>query len=174
MEGNLLLEQFSRYKKLELEVSPFHFLLDANIELNPHQINAFCAAIQALKTGGIVLADEVGLGKTIEAGLVLKYVLESGAKRILIALPASLRKQWELELEDKFGLQLVILDRPTVEKGSSDWRKRLTDNKSVRIVLTSYDYSSKLMKRFPEVKWDFIIIDAVSYTHLTLSTNREV
>lgn len=157
MEGNLLLEQFSRYKKLELEASPFHFLLDANIELNPHQINAFCAAIQALKTGGIVLADEVGLGKTIEAGLVLKYVLETGAKRVLIALPASLRKQWELE--DKFGLQSVILDRLTVEKDSSDWRKRLTDNKSVRIVLTSYDYSSKLMKRFPEVKWDFIIID---------------
>ena len=46
-----------------------------------------------------------------------------------------------------------------MEKDSSDWRKRLTDNKSVRIVLTSYDYSSKLMKRFPEVKWDFIIID---------------
>lgn len=159
MEGNLLLEQFSRYKKLELEASPFHFLLEANIELNPHQINAFCAAIQALKTGGIVLADEVGLGKTIEAGLVLKYVLESGAKRVLIALPASLRKQWELELEDKFGLESVILDRLTVEKESSEWRKRLTDNKSVRIVLTSYDYSSKLMKRFPEVKWDFIIID---------------
>ena len=159
MEGNLLLEQFSRYKKLELEASPFHFLLDANIELNPHQINAFCAAIQALKTGGIVLADEVGLGKTIEAGLVLKYVLESGAKRVLITLPASLRKQWELELEDKFGLDSVILDRLTVEKESTDWRKRLTDNKSVRIVLTSYDYSSKLMKRFPEVKWDFIIID---------------
>ena len=159
MKGNLLLEQFSRYKKLELEASPFHFLLDANIELNPHQINAFCAAIQALKTGGIVLADEVGLGKTIEAGLVLKYVLESGAKRVLIALPASLRKQWELELEDKFGLQSVILDRLTVEKDSSGWRKRLTDNKSIRIVLTSYDYSFKLMKRFPEVKWDFIIID---------------
>ena len=159
MDGNLLLEQFSRYKKLELEASPFHFLLDANIELNPHQINAFCAAIQALKTGGIVLADEVGLGKTIEAGLVLKYALESGAKRVLIALPASLRKQWELELEDKFGLDSVILDRIIVEKESSNWRKKLMDNKSVRIVLTSYDYSSKLMKRFPEVKWDFVIID---------------
>ena len=143
MEGNLLLGQFSRYKKLELEASPFHFLLDANIELNPHQINAFCAAIQTLKTGGIVLADEVGLGKTIEAGLVLKYVLESGAKRVLIALPASLRKQWEMELEDKFGLQSVILDRLTVEKDISDWRKRLTDNKSVQIVLTSYDYSDE-------------------------------
>lgn len=159
MESNLLLEQFGRYKKLELEASPFHFLLDANIELNPHQINAFCAAIQALKTGGIVLADEVGLGKTIEAGLVLKYVIESGAKKILIALPASLRKQWELELEDKFGLESVILDRLTVEKDKEEWRKRLMSNKKVRIVLTSYDYSSKLMKRFPGVKWDFLIID---------------
>lgn len=159
MEGNLLLEQFSRYKKLELEASPFHFLLDAHIELNLHQINAFCTAIEALKTGGIILADEVGLGKTIEAGLILKYVLELGAKRVLIALPASLRKQWELELYDKFELDSVILDRPTVEKESSEWRKRLTDKTSVKIVLTSYDYSSKLMKRFQDVKWDFIIID---------------
>lgn len=159
MEGNLLLEQFSRYKKLELEASPFHFLLDAHIELNPHQINAFCTAIDALKTGGIVLADEVGLGKTIEAGLILKYELELGAKRVLIALPASLRKQWELELYDKFELDSIILDRPTLEKESSEWHKRLTDNKSVKIVLASYDYSSKLMKRFQDVKWDFIIID---------------
>lgn len=159
MEANLLLEQFSRYKRIELEKSPFHFLLDANIELNPHQINAFCAAIQALKTGGIVLADEVGLGKTIEAGLVLKYVLESGGKRILIALPASLRKQWELELDDKFNLQAAILDRLTVEKDSSYWRKTLEESNDPVIILTSYDYSSKLMKRFPRVKWDFIIID---------------
>ncbi len=159
MEGNLLLEQYSRYKKMELEASPFHFLLDANIELNPHQINAFCAAIQALKTGGIVLADEVGLGKTIEAGLVLKYVLESGAKRVLISLPASLRKQWELELEEKFNLESVILDRLTVEKDVSLWKRHLTEDRDAKIILTTYNYSSKLMKRFPEVKWDFIIID---------------
>ena len=159
MESNLLLEQYGKYKRMELEASPFHFLLNANIELNPHQINAFCAAVQALKTGGIVLADEVGLGKTIEAGLVLKYVLETGAKRVLIVLPASLRKQWELELDEKFELKSVILDRFTVEKESLYWRKRLTNNRNVRIVLASYDYSSKLMKRFPEVKWDFLIID---------------
>lgn len=159
MAGNLLLRQFSKFKKAELETSVFHFLLDANIELNPHQINAFCAAVQALKTGGIVLADEVGLGKTIEAGLVLKYMLASGATRVLIALPASLRKQWEIELADKFGLESVILDRQTIEKESKEWGVRFADKKTVRIVLTSYDYSSKLMKRFPEVKWDFIIID---------------
>ena len=158
MESNLLLEQYSRYKKKALEKSPYKCLLNADIELNPHQINAFIAAVQALKTGGIVLADEVGLGKTIEAGLVLNYVLDSGAKKILIALPATLRKQWEVELEDKFGKDAVILDRLTVEKdyyGMKSW----IEKPEVRIIITSYDYASKLMRRFPSVKWDFIIID---------------
>ena len=159
--GNLLLEQYGRFKRMELEKSPFHFLLanESHIDPNPHQINAFCAAIDAMKTGGMVLADEVGLGKTIEAGLVLRYMLESGAKKVLIALPASLRKQWELELEDKFDLKSVILDRLTVEHDAEDWHKKLADRQSVRIVITSYDYSGKLMKRFPDVKWDFLIID---------------
>ena len=159
MGGNLLLEQYGRFKKAELEESPFRCLLNANIEINPHQINAFCAAIQALKTGGIVLADEVGLGKTIEAGLALKYVLDSGAKHVLIALPATLRKQWEVELEEKFNLQASILDRLTVESNLSFWKACLENRDEVRIVITSYDYSSKLMQRFSNVKWDFIIID---------------
>ena len=125
MGGNLLLEQYGRFKKAELEESPFRCLLNTNIEINPHQINAFCAAIQALKTGGIVLADEVGLGKTIEAGLTLKYVLDSGAKHVLIALPATLRKQWEVELEEKFNLQASILDRLTVESNLSFWKQNI-------------------------------------------------
>lgn len=159
--GNLLLEQYGRFKRMELEKSPFHFLLanESHIDPNPHQINAFCAAIDAMKTGGMVLADEVGLGKTIEAGLVLRYMLESGARTVLIALPASLRKQWELELEEKFDLKPVILDRLTVEHDAEDWHKKLADRQSVRIVIASYDYSGKLMKRFPDVKWDFLIID---------------
>lgn len=155
----MLLEQYGKFKKAELEESPFRCLLNTKIEINPHQINAFCAAIQALKTGGIVLADEVGLGKTIEAGLTLKYVLDSGAKRVLIALPATLRKQWEVELEEKFSLKATILDRLTVESNLSSWKSCLENRDKVRIVITSYDYSSKLMQRFPNLKWDFIIID---------------
>lgn len=159
--GNLLLEQYGRFKRMELKKSPFHFLLasESHIDPNPHQINAFCAAIDAMKTGGMVIADEVGLGKTIEAGLVLRYMLESGAKKVLIALPVSLRKQWELELEDKFDLSSVILDRLTVEHDAKNWHRKLADRQGVMIVITSYDYSSKLMKRFPDVKWDFLIID---------------
>ena len=159
MEGNLLLEQYSRYKKLALKESPFKCLLNADIEFNPHQINAFVAAIQALKTGGIILADEVGLGKTIEAALVLNYVLDSGAKKVLIALPATLRKQWEIELNEKFGLKTTILDRLSVEKDYYGTKTWIENTKETRIIITSYDYSSKLMKRFPNVKWDFLIID---------------
>ena len=159
MESNLLLEQYSRFKKLSLKESPYRCLLNAEIEMNPHQINAFIAAIQALKTGGIILADEVGLGKTIEAALVLNYVLDSGAKRVLIALPATLRKQWEVELSEKFSLKTTILDRLTVEKDYSATKLWIENRDETRIIITSYDYSSKLMRRFPGVKWDFIIID---------------
>lgn len=172
--GNLLLEQYGRFKRMELKKSPFHFLLasESHIDLNPHQINAFCAAIDAMKTGGMVLADEVGLGKTIEAGLVLRYMLESGAKKVLIALPVSLRKQWELELEDKFDLSSVILDRLTVEHDAKNWHRKLADRQGVMIVITSYDYSSKLMKRFPDVKWDFLIIDEAHNLRNLNSTKR--
>lgn len=172
--GNLLLEQYGRFKRMELKKSPFHFLLasESHIDPNPHQINAFCAAIDAMKTGGMVLADEVGLGKTIEAGLVLRYMLESGAKKVLIALPASLRKQWELELEDKFDLSSVILDRLTVEHDAKNWHRKLADRQGVMIVITSYDYSSKLMKRFSDVKWDFLIIDEAHNLRNLNSTKR--
>lgn len=159
MKSNLMLEQYGRYKKPELENSPYRCLLNTNIELNPHQINAFCAAIKALKSGGIVLADEVGLGKTIEAGLALKYVLDSGAKRVLIVLPATLRKQWEIELDEKFGLKATILDRYTVEHDYYATKSWIEDKCKTRIVITSYDYASKFMRRFPTVKWDFFIVD---------------
>lgn len=156
---NILLEQYSLYKKQQLAESPFKCLLNADIEPNPHQINAFCAAIQALKTGGIILADEVGLGKTIEASLVLNYVIDSGAKKVLISLPATLRKQWEVELLEKFRRQAIILNRYTVEHDRVNIQQRLENKNELNIVIASYDYSSKLIKRFPQVKWDFLIID---------------
>ena len=161
MESNLLLEQYSWYKKQQLAKAPFECLLNADIEPNPHQVNAFCAAIQALKTGGIILADEVGLGKTIEAGLVLNYVLDNEAKKVLISLPATLRKQWEVELLEKFGRQAVILDRYTVEHDLANVQTHLGNADEVSIVIASYDYSSKLIKRFPhslldelEMRWE--------------------
>ena len=142
MESNLLLEQYGRFKRLSLEASPYKCLLNTDIDLNPHQINAFIAAIQALKTGGLILADEVGLGKTIEAGLTLRYALDMGARKVMIALPATLRMQWEAELDEKFGPKARILDRLTVEKDYHAAKRWIEARENVRIVLASYDYAS--------------------------------
>ncbi|NLZ73235.1 MAG: DEAD/DEAH box helicase, partial [Bacteroidales bacterium] len=163
MMANLLIQQYGKSKREWLNEFPYQCLLDTDIEYNPHQIDAFCCAVNALKTGGIILADEVGLGKTIEAGLVIKYVIKTGAKKILLVLPASLRKQWEIELADKFNYKddvVKILDRQAIKFDPVGLLKNwlLVSNK-VSIVITSYDFSSKLMKEYKQVKWDFIVID---------------
>ena len=161
--SNLLVQQYGKCKREWLKTSPFECLLNTDIDVNPHQVDAFCCAVNALKTGGIILADEVGLGKTIEAGLVIKYVVKTGAKKILVALPASLRKQWEIELEEKFNLDadaVKIIDRGAINfdpTGLLDhW---LLAPHKLSIAITSYDFSSKLMKKYTTVKWDFIVID---------------
>jgi SNF2 family DNA or RNA helicase len=69
---NLLIQEYGQIKKIELQQNPYYCLSDSNIDINPHQIEAFCVAVASLKSGGVILADEVGLGKTIEAGLVIK------------------------------------------------------------------------------------------------------
>ena len=68
------------------------------IDANPHQIDAVMFALRRIPDGGCILADEVGLGKTIEAGLVIAQMLAEGASRILIVLPRTLVGQWQQEL----------------------------------------------------------------------------
>src|SRR5262245_65374352 len=77
-------------------------LLDAQVDLNPHQVEAALFAFKSPLSKGAVLADEVGLGKTIEAGLVLAQKWTEVRRRILIVTPANLRKQWSQEMEEKF------------------------------------------------------------------------
>ena len=77
----------------------------ARIDPNPHQIEAVIFALSRLREGGCILADEVGLGKTIEAGLVISQLLAEGAKRVLVATPKPLLGQWRDELYALFGIQ---------------------------------------------------------------------
>ena len=84
-------------------------LLSSTVDINPHQIDAALVAFKSPFSKGVVLADEVGLGKTIEAGLVLCQYWSIGRKKIIIVCPASLRKQWETELHEKFGIKSEIL-----------------------------------------------------------------
>src|SRR5215212_8540458 len=85
-------------------------LFDAAVDLNPHQIEAALFALQSPLSRGVLLADEVGLGKTIEAGIVLCQYWAERKRRLLVLCPASLRKQWALELEEKFNLPALVLD----------------------------------------------------------------
>jgi hypothetical protein len=77
----------------------------ARIDPNPHQIDAVIFALRRLREGGCILADEVGLGKTIEAGLVIAQRRAEGAQRILLIVPKSLIGQWQNELLTLFGVE---------------------------------------------------------------------
>src|SRR5436853_6256971 len=85
-------------------------LFDACVDLNAHQIEAALFALRSPLLKGVILADEVGLGKTIEAGLVLCQHWAEKKRRLLVICPASLRKQWALELGEKFNLPTRVLD----------------------------------------------------------------
>src|SRR6266481_7634168 len=85
-------------------------LFDAVVDLNPHQIEAALFALKSPLSKGVILADEVGLGKTIEAGIVLCQYWAERKRRLLVLCPASIRKQWALELQEKFNLPVLVLD----------------------------------------------------------------
>src|SRR4030067_55 len=85
-------------------------LVDAQVDLNPHQIEAALFAFHSPLSKGAILADEVGLGKTIEAGLVISQKWAERKRKILIIVPSSLRKQWNQELADKFFMPSLILE----------------------------------------------------------------
>jgi SNF2 family DNA or RNA helicase len=91
-------------------------LFNATVDLNPHQIDAALFALKSPLSKGVLLADEVGLGKTIEAGLVLCQLWAERRRRLLVICPASIRKQWSLELEEKFNLPTTILDATAYRK----------------------------------------------------------
>jgi SNF2 family DNA or RNA helicase len=88
-------------------------LFDASVDLNPHQIDAALFALNNPLSKGVMLADEVGLGKTIEAALVLCQLWAERRRRLLVICPAALRKQWAQELSDKFNLPTQVLDART-------------------------------------------------------------
>ena len=91
-------------------------LAGAQVALNPHQVDAALFAFRSSFSKGVILADEVGLGKTIEAGIVLSQKWAEGKRKILIFVPLSLRKQWMQELADKFFLPSIIIETPSFNK----------------------------------------------------------
>jgi SNF2 family DNA or RNA helicase len=103
-------------------------LFDASVDLNPHQIEAALFAMRNPLQQGVLLADEVGLGKTIEAALVLCQLWAERKRKLLIIAPASLRKQWAQELLEKFAVTTTVLDAIALRKQSAG---------SVRVIVKS-------------------------------------
>lgn len=131
-------------------------LFDASVDLNPHQIDAALFAMKSPLSKGVLLADEVGLGKTIEAGIVLCQYWSERKRKLLVICPASLRKQWSLELQEKFNLPSVILD-------TRAWREALKQGKSPlnqkSIVILSYNYANNIREELRVYGWDLVVID---------------
>ncbi len=127
-------------------------LFDARVVLQPHQVEAALFALGALRNreaeaGGRILADEVGLGKTIEAGLVLCQLWAERKRRLLVITPAALRKQWALELEDKFGLRATLAEsKPPATLGAEVW-------------ICSYEFARRHLEWVRQASWDLVVCD---------------
>ncbi|WP_371374864.1 SNF2-related protein [Thalassotalea aquiviva] len=143
-------------------------LFDASVDLNPHQIEAALFALDNPLNQGVVLADEVGLGKTIEAGLVLCQYWAERKRKLLIICPASLRRQWAQELLEKFNLPSQILDAKTFNQLQKSGVYNPLNNKQV--VIMSYHYAARLEDRLVGEMWDLVVIDEA---HKLRNAHRE-
>jgi adenine-specific DNA-methyltransferase len=129
----------------------------AQVDLNPHQVDAALFAFQSPLSKGALLADEVGLGKTIEAGLVLSQKWAERRRRILIITPSNLRKQWFQELAEKFFLPCRILEaksyNTTMKQG------QLRPFEAPEIVICSYQFAKSKAGEVQAIAWDLVVID---------------
>lgn len=132
-------------------------LAKSTIDLNPHQIHAALYAFNSPLSRGAILADEVGLGKTIEAGIIIAQLWAEGKKKILILCPASLRKQWQDELLTKFGLESEVWDGPSfIQKINSGEKTPLTYE---GVFIISYQFAYTHLQLIQKQQWSVVIID---------------
>nr|WP_284504254.1 SNF2-related protein [Caballeronia sp. ATUFL_F1_KS4A] len=135
-------------------------LFDASVDLNPHQIDAALFALRNPLQEGVLLADEVGLGKTIEASLVVCQHWAERRRRLLVICPASLRKQWAQELHDKFAVPTTVVDAISLRKqAAGDILATLQGMLGKTVVIMSYQFAAKMEAELRAVSWDVVVID---------------
>ena len=132
-------------------------LMDAQVDLNPHQVEAALFAFKSPLSKGAILADEVGLGKTIEAGLVLAQKWTEGKRRILIITPANLRKQWSQEIEEKFFLPTGILEARNYNRQKKEGARRPFEQP--HIVICSFQFAARHADELMVIPWSLVVID---------------
>jgi ERCC4-related helicase len=148
-------------------------LADAQVDLNPHQVDAALFAFHSPLSKGALLADEVGLGKTIEAGIVISQKWAERKRKILIVAPANLRKQWNQEIADKFFLPSIILETKSfnqeVTKANFNPYQQ-TDN----IVICSYQFVKSKAVYVSKVNWDLVVIDEAHRLRNVYKTSNKI
>ncbi|MDZ4854528.1 MAG: SNF2-related protein [Nitrospirota bacterium] len=132
-------------------------LSDAQVDLNPHQVEAALFAFRSPFSRGAILADEVGLGKTIEAGLLISPKWAERKRRLLVIVPANLRKQWSQELADKFHLPSAILENRSFNEAIR--AGNLNPFQRDEIVLCSYQFARTKEPYLRQTAWDLVVID---------------
>ena len=132
-------------------------LQDAQVDLTPHQIEAALFAFKSPLSNGAILADEVGLGKTIEAGLILSQHWVERKRHLLIIAPANLRKQWSTELQEKFFLSSLILESKSFNQAVSKGQLNPFDQEG--IIICSFQFAKTKATYIELTPWDLVIID---------------
>ncbi len=130
----------------------------AQVDLNPHQVDAALFAFHSPLSRGALLADEVGLGKTIEAGLVISQQWAERKRRILVITPANLRKQWHQELREKFFLPCMILASRSYNQAIKQGSFRPFETEAA-VVICSYQFARSKASDVHAVGWDLVVID---------------
>ncbi len=129
----------------------------ASVHLQPYQIEAALFALQSPFSKGVLLADETGLGKTIEGALVIAQRWAERRRNILVIVPASLRTQWAGELDDEFDLPSTILTKRPKSRGTDDIAH--SEDRANTITIVSYQYAANNAADLKQVAWDLIVID---------------
>ena len=130
----------------------------AQVDLNPHQVDAALFAFASPLSKGALLADEVGLGKTIEAGLVISQRWAERKRRILIIAPSNLRKQWYQELSEKFFLPCAILESKSYNQAVKSGDLRPFDANGT-VIICSYQFACSKAADVHATQWDLVVID---------------
>ncbi|WP_374278100.1 SNF2-related protein [Azonexus sp.] len=133
-------------------------LVDAQVDLNPHQVDAALFACRNPLSRGVILADEVGLGKTIEAGLVIAQHWAERRRHILVIVPANLRKQWYQELLEKFALESSILEARSYNALRKAGQMAPFDCPE-KIVICSYQFAKAKADDLRRINWDLVVFD---------------
>lgn len=147
-------------------------LSDAQVDLNPHQVDAALFAFRSPLSRGAILADEVGLGKTIEAGIVLSQIWAERKRKILIIVPSSLRKQWNQELLEKFFLPSTILEAKSFNQEVKQGRRNPFEQNE--IIITSYQFARNKADQVRAVKWDLVVIDEAHRLRNVYKTSNKI